>query len=145
MNHADSRYGTHGLIHQSHININLELLIYTTLHIEGKNVTNIQTFITTTIWRGWALAPLSSNGFLLDMLACAKECLRRYRGMLQLVHQDSPKIFQNSSLQMVSQAQNQLANSMRKNFSKQIYDDDSVYSSPLQIWIEKACESNPSP
>ena len=48
-----------------------------------------------------------------NMLACPKECLNKYRGILQLVHQDSPEIFKGSSLQMVFQAQNQPANSMQ--------------------------------
>ena len=58
---------------------------------------------------------------------------------------DSPKIFQGSSLQMVSQVHNQTTNSMRKSFSTQTYNGDSIYLSSMHAWIDRACESNHSP
>ena len=66
-----------------------------------------------------------------SMFARPKECLSRCRDLLQLAFVDTPEDFQGSPLQMIPQVHNQATNSTWEKISTQIYDEDSVYLSPV--------------
>ena len=75
-----------------------------------------------------------------NILVCPKKCLSKCRDMLRLTYED----LRGPTLRIASQVQDSWA-SFRKNFFlEDMYDEGVPYISPLEAWINEACQSNDS-
>ena len=80
-----------------------------------------------------------------NVLLCPKASLNMYRNMLQLALEKNLEDFYGSPLQMVSQVQNQMSSFVQNSSLMSRYDGGVPYISPVEAWINEACQSNPSP
>ena len=110
--------------------------LYLCLKHEGMNYIADKFKIPRIIWDTYMITTKTN-----DILVCPKKCLSKCRDRLRLTYEG----LQGPTLQIVSQVQTLMTNFRQKKFSIEMYRGGIPYISPVEAWMNKTCQSNPSP